>query len=321
MTRSYIGVDLSKDVLDVCDPDRGPARVANDPISLARWLENLGPEEIVVYEATSRCDAPLRAALRQAARPGVRVNPLYAWHFARSLNLAKTDRVDAAMLARFGAERRMDPDPDTDPARETLRGLARRRDQLKAMATQEKNRLADGPEPLVAADIRAELAGLSARAAGMEAAIAAHLAAHPHLAAADRLLRSIPGVGPTTAAVLLAHLGELGRVDRRALASLSGTAPRANESGQRRGRRSIGEGRRRVRQALYMAALSALRHPGFLADFIRRMKGAGKPGKVIALAVARRLVVIANAVLRTGEPFRGASRRLTVEPPAPDLHS
>ena len=212
------------------------------------------------------------------------------------------------MLARLGAERQPAPDPGLDPGREELRALVQRRDQLKRMETQdmetqEKNRLSACTLPLVARDIRAELTGLARRVARIEAAIAGHLAAHPELRAADRLLRSIPGIGAATAVTLLAHLPELGTVDRRAVASLGGVAPRARESGRHRGRRFLGEGRRHVRRALYMAGLSALRHAGFLAGFVARKKAAGKPGKVILMAIARRLLTIANAVLRDGTAF------------------
>jgi transposase len=304
MPRNHIGVDLSKDALDLCDPRRGAVRIANEPGAIAGWIAGLGPDDLVVYEATSGCDNALRLALDDAGQPGVRLNPLHAWHFARSLNRAKTDRLDAQTLARFGAERQPAPDAPLDPAREELRDLVQRRDQLKRMEVQEKNRLARCRHPLVEADIRGELATLAGRVARIEAAIAEHTANHPELTAADRLLRSIPGLGPVSAMVLLAYLGELGRIDRRAIASLAGLAPRAHESGRYRGKRFLGDGRRQVRRVLYMAATSAMRHPGFLAAFIDRMKAAGKPGKVIVMAVARKLLTIANAVLRSDKPFR-----------------
>jgi transposase len=303
MARNHIGVDLSKDVLDICDPRRGATRIANRPAALRRWLAGFGPDDMVVYEATSGCDRRLRLALDAAGLAGVRVNPLHAWHFARSLNLPKTDRVDAAMLARLGAERRPTPDAPHDAAREDLRALVQRRDQLKRMEAQEKNRLSACTLDLVAADIRAELRNLARRIARIETAVAEHIARHPALAAADRLLRSIPGVAAVTSMTLLGHLRELGQVDRRAIASLGGLAPRAHDSGKRQGKRFLGDGRRHVRRALYMASLNELRHPGFLADVVAKMKAAGKPGKVILMAVARRLLTIANAILRTGLPF------------------
>jgi transposase len=185
-----------------------------------------------------------------------------------------------------------------------LRALASRRDQLKRMAAQEKNRLSDCTLDLVDKDIRAELAGLARRIEGIEKAIAEHLARHPALAAAERLLRSIPCFGPATVVTLLAHMAEPGHASRRAIASLGGVAPRARESGRWKGRRSLGDGRRHIRRALFMASLSAFRHPGFLADFNAKKKAARKPGKVILMAVARKLLTIANAILRTGVPFK-----------------
>lgn len=310
MARNYIGVDLAKDFLEVCDPVRGRSRVANRPKAVAHWVAGLGETDFVVYEATSGCDRPLRVALAEAGRPGARVNPLHAWHYARSRNRAKTDRLDAALLADYGRERQPAPDPALDPAREALRALVGRRDQLRRMEVQEKNRLsgclAEGAPALVVRDVRAGLARLARSLAKIEAAIRDEVAGDATLARDARLLRSIPDIGPVTAVTLLAWLAELGHTDRRAAASLAGVAPRARDSGKYRGRRFLGDGRRQVRRALYMAALSELRHPGFLADFVRRMKEAGKPGKVILMAVARRLLVVANAVLRTGEPFRTA---------------
>lgn len=315
MARNYIGVDLSKDALDVCDPVRGVSWIANDPAAISRWLGGLGADDLVVFEATSGCDRALRRALRSSATAGAQLNPLHAWHFARSLNLPKTDKVaqdarfqrDAAMLARLGTERQLEPGTAIAAEREELRALVQRRDQLKRMETQEKNRLGDDPPPLVAADIRAVLAALASRVAAFDKAIAAHIARHPELARASALLRSIPGLGPVTAAVLLGDMPELGHACRREIASLGGLAPRAHESGRMRGRRFIGAGRRHVRRAMFMAALSILRFPGFLAGFVARQKAAGKPGKVIRIAVARRLLTVANAILRTGEPFRKES--------------
>ena len=306
MTRNHIGVDLSKDSLDICDPRRGEARVPNEPAAIAGWLAGLGPDDVIVYEATSVCDRTLRLALGTADHPGVRLNPLHAWHFARSLNRAKTDRLDSAMLARLGAERQPAPSPQLDLAREELRVLVQRRDQLKRMEVQEKNRLSDCAHPLVAKDIRAELANLARRIERIETAIAEHIARQPALETARRRLRTIPGFGAVTAMTLLAHLPELGAVDRRAIASLAGVAPRAHDTGKLHGKRHLGDGRRRVRRALYMAALTALRHAGLLAGFVAKMRAAGRPAKVILMAVGRKLLTIANAILRDGVPFQPA---------------
>lgn len=304
MTRNYIGVDLSKATLDTFDPRHGEARIANRPAAIGRWLAGFAPEDFLVFEATSGCDAALRAAAEARGQAFARVNPLHAWHFAQSLNLAKTDRVDARMLARFGAERQPAATPVADGAREALRELSQRRDQLRRMETREKNRLSACRLALVARDIRAELANLARRIARIEQAIAEHLERHPHLGKAAALLRTIPGIGPVVAVELVAHLPELGQTDRRAIASLGGVAPKARDSGKYRGKRFLGDGRRHVRKALYMAGLSALRHDGFLGEFVQGLRARGKPGKVSVMAVARRLLVIANAVLRDGTAFR-----------------
>ena len=236
MARNYIGVDLAKDFLEVCDPVRGRSRVANRPKAVAHWVAGLGETDFVVYEATSGCDRPLRVALAEAGRPGARVNPLHAWHYARSRNRAKTDRLDAALLADYGRERQPAPDPALDPAREALRALVGRRDQLRRMEVQEKNRLsgclAEGAPALVVRDVRAGLARLARSLAKIEAAIRDEVAGDATLARDARLLRSIPDIGPVTAVTLLAWLAELGHTDRRAAASLAGVAPRARELGQ-----------------------------------------------------------------------------------------
>lgn len=303
MARTFIGVDICKDRLDIHHPGRGDLRLANSAPAIRRWLRGLGPGAILVFEATSRHDRALRAAAGAAGRPFARINPLHGWHFAQSLNLAKTDRVDARMLARLGAERQLAPSLEPAPERAELAELNRRRDQLIRMRTQEKNRLDEASLPLLRRDIQAALRTLSARIARIEAAIAAHLRAHPQLRRQAELLRSIPGIGPATAVALLAHLPQLGRLDRRAIASLGGLAPRAHDTGKFRGKRRIGPGRRHVRQALYMAALSALRHPQLFGGMAQRLLDRGKAGKVVAIALARKILTIANAVLRSETPF------------------
>lgn len=303
MTQNHIGVDLSRDWLDIFDPQGGHFRVANRAGAVRDWLAALGRRDLPVFEATSGCDGVL---LRQAAalgHPVHRVNPLHAWHFAQSLNLAKTDRVDARMLARLGAERRLGASPAFVAERAELAELNTRRDQIRRMETQEKNRLAKTVSGAIRADIASLLRLLARRRVRIEAEIAAFLKAHPASADTVRLLETIPGIGRVASVTLVSAMPELGTCDRRAIASLGGLAPKARESGKWRGRRAIGAGRRHVRRALYMAALSALRHGGFAASLVSRMRAAGKPGKVIAIALARKLLTVANAVIRDRTPF------------------
>lgn len=304
MTHVYLGCDISKEQLDLFDPRSGRASAEpNSAAGIHRLLRDCGPDAILVFEATSGCDQALLRALAKAGQPYVRLNPLHAWHFAQSLNLPKTDRVDARMLARFGAERQPAPHLPPEAARVELAELVGRRDQLKHMETQEKNRLYKATLPITRADIRASLEALAARIAQLEAAIADHVAQTRELNRDARLLRSVPGIGKVISAGLLAHLPELGHLDRRAIASLAGVAPKARESGKFRGRRHIGQGREAVRSWLYMAALSVWRTTNDKLAMIRRMVEAGKPKKVILIALARKIATIANAILRDQKPY------------------
>jgi transposase len=307
MPQNYIGCDISKDRLDIFDPRGGARAHANAAAGIRALIKACGPDCVLVFEATSGCDQALLQALATAGQPYVRLNPLHAWHFAQSLNLPKTDRVDARMLARLGAERQPAPHLPQDPARAELAELADRRDQLKRMETQEKNRLAKTMSPLVRADIRASLKALAARIARFEAEIAGHLARSPDLARDAELLRSVPGIGLVTSANLLARLPELGQLDRRAVASLAGLAPKAHESGKFRGKRRVGQGREVVRRLLYMSALSLWRRPEAMGGLVNRLLAAGKPAKVALIALARKIITIANAVLRDKTPFRTAA--------------
>lgn len=304
MTRTYIGVDLSKDWLDIHDPRSGHSRLPNQEAALRRWLSNLPSDSFLVFEATSLCDQLILRLASALGRPFHRLNPLHGWHFGRSLNLPKTDRIDAAMLARLGAERRLTASPGFAASRATLAELSGRRDQIKRMETQEKNRLAKTFDSTVRRDIEDSLDILAERIRRIDAVIERHLAAHHELARDAALLETIPGVGRVTAVTLLAVLPELGRLDRRAIASLGGLAPRARESGKWRGHRFTGQGRRHVRRALYLSALSAMRAGSPLARFVQRLRDKGKAGKTIAIALARKLLTIANAVIRDQKPFQ-----------------
>ncbi len=304
MTQNFIGVDLSQEQLDVFNPSNGHFQIENTRPAIRAFLRRLCPNDMLVFEATSGCDGGIIREASALGQPFHRANPLHVWHFARSLNLPKTDRVDAKMLARLGAERQLEPSPAFRAERAELAELNGRRNQLKGMETQEKNRLGKTHSHAVIRDIKNQLRHFAARIARIEKAIAAFLKAHPELRKQAELLETIPGIGRITSVTLLSLMPELGHCDRRQIASLGGLAPRARESGKWTGQRHTGDGRRHVRRAFYMAALSASRGQGPLAKFAQRLRAKGKPGKLVLVAVARKLLTIANAVVRDQKEFQ-----------------
>jgi transposase len=301
-----VGIDVSKHTLDVFDADLGRsesvANTAAATASLARELAAGG--RFVVLEATGRYDAQLRRALAAAGVAYARVNPGQARDLARAAGfLAKTDRVDARMLTRLGQALRPRPAEPPDPARERLSRLHRRRDQLVAMRKQERARLSDLLEDDLLEDLQRHLAWLNAEIADLDKRIAQAIAADPRLTATCRLIRSLPGVGPVTATTLLALVPELGRRSPKTIAALAGLAPLNRDSGLHRGKRTIRGGRRRVRQALYMAAVAACRSDTRFASTYRSLVGLGKAPKLALIAVARKLLITANAMVRDQQSF------------------
>jgi transposase len=233
-----------------------------------------------------------------------RVNPGQARDFARSAGfLAKTDRVDARMLARLGEALRPRPAEPADAARERLSRLHKRRDQLVAMRKQERARLSELLEDDLLEYLTRHLAWLNAEIATLDKRIAQAIVADPRLQATCGLLRSLPGVGPVTATTLLALVPELGRRSPKTIAALAGLAPLNRDSGLHRGKRAIHGGRRRVREALYMAAVAACRSDTRFAATYRTLVGLGKPAKLALIAVARKLLVTANAMVRDQQSF------------------
>ena len=299
------GVDVAKDYLDVATyPPGEPRRVPNTPDGHAALAAHLAGVRLVVLEATGGYEAAAVAALHLAGVPVAVVNPRQARDFARVIGRhAKTDRVDAAVLAEFAA--RIGPPPAApDPGRAGLAALLTRRRQVIEMRVMESNRLRPGLPARVRSEIEAHIAWLDDRIAAADRELAAAVRRTPAWRAADDLLRSIPGIGPVASRTLIADLPELGTCPRDRLASLVGLAPFAADSGTRSGGRHIRGGRGTVRRALYMAALSAVRVGGPLRDFADRLKARGKAAKVVLVAVARRLLGIANAVLRDRRPWQ-----------------
>lgn len=299
----YIGVDVAKRWIDVFDPQEGHVRVPT--AELARFARQLPEGVLVVFEASGGYERALVAALQKAGVPSARVNPRQAREYARATGrLAKTDRVDACMLAEMGSALGLEATPSLGKAARRLAALVARRDDLVAMRVQEKNRLAQAHDPAVKADIRSMIALLDRRVAKADTAIADQIATDDALAARAERLRTAPGIGPVTAAVLTARLPELGHVDRRAIASLAGLAPHACDSGQMRGKRMIWGGRADVRRALYLAAFAASRCDPDLKAFRTRLTDAGKPHKLALIACARRLLERLNAIIRDDRDYR-----------------
>lgn len=299
-----LGIDVSGAHLDACLHPQGRSRRfpnRQEGISaLIAWARE--QEAFVVLEATAPWDQPLIRALEAAGSPFHRANPKRARDFARSMGLlAKTDAVDARMLALYGARLPLRPTEPVAPERLELQGLNARRDQLVLMRKAERTRLKGTTDPVLIDSLKAVLAMLDEQVRTLERRIAECLAQCAALARDAAILRAAAGVGPVCAAVLLAAMPELGRVDRRAVAALAGLAPVARDSGLLRGKRHVQGGRKRVRDALYMAALAAIR-VGRWKQAYDRLRNLGKPPKAAIIAVARKLLVALNAAIRDQTP-------------------
>jgi len=296
-----IGCDVSKRSLDIFDGESETFEcIANNDKTISAFVARLTNRRLlVVFEATGSYDARLRRTLERAGVPFARVNPNRSRSFAKAEGiLAKTDRVDARMLALMGRKMELVPDPASCPTRRKLTALMKRRDQLVATRKQEKIRLHEVDVPEIAENIRTHIAWLKTRIDEIDDQVQALIANHEALSRDARIMQSIPGVGDVTSSLLLALMPEIGSASRRAVSALAGVAPVNNDSGMRRGQRHIRGGRKRVRDALYMAALSAVRNSPRFKAFYEALREAGKPAKVALIAVARKLLVIINAMIR-----------------------
>ena len=297
----FIGIDVAKATLDIATLPEGETwTVTNDDPgiqTLAPQLVVLTPT-LIVLEATGGFEATVAAALAHLGLPVVIVNPRQVRDFAKALGrLAKTDALDAAILAEFGQKVRPAPRPLPDEAARCLDALLTRRRQLIDMLTAEKNRLGFARDP-VKRDITQHIRWLAKRLADVDGDLQEAVSASPLWQAKEDLLRSVPGVGRVTAVTLLAELPELGRLSRREIAALVGVAPLNRDSGTLRGKRMVWGGRAPVRAVLYMATLVGIRHNPILRTFYERLRAAGKPFKVAATACMRKLLTILNAMVR-----------------------
>ena len=297
----WVGIDVSKARLDVALGVAGELLwVANDArgiASLVARLVELAPE-LVVLEASGGLQTALVAELGAAQLPVVVVNPRQVRDFARAIGqLAKTDALDARMLALFAERIRPQVRPLPGEQELELKALVARRRELVEMITAERNRLSRAPK-LLHKEIRAHLRWLEGRLKDRDHDLDRMLRNSPLWREREDLLRAVPGVGPVLCATLLADLPELGALSRHQIAKLVGVAPLNCDSGTMRGRRAVWGGRAQVRAALYMATLAAVRCNPALKTFYLRLRSAGKPAKVALTAAMRKLLTILNAMLK-----------------------
>lgn len=300
-----VGIDVSKHHLDIFDEAIDASeRIDNATQAITQLVARWRCDTLVVFEATGVYDLELREALRQAGVRFARINPARARDFARaSGQLAKTDPIDARMLAAFARAMTPATEQVATPARNALARLAKRRDQLVSMRAQEKNRRSEAEDRAMAERIGRLIAVLDDEIAEIEAEISALIKAEQEIAEDAQLMRSLPGIGPVACMQLLAQMPELGRVGPKQVAALAGLAPFNVDSGTYRGKRKIGGGRKRIRDALYMAALNAVRRADPFKAFYERLRKAGKPAKLALIAVARKLLTVLNAMMRDRKPY------------------
>ena len=307
----FIGIDVAKERLDVHLRPTGEAlAVARDGDGLAALIERLAKlaPSLIVLEATGGFEATVAAALSAAGLPLVVVNPRQIRDFARATGrLAKTDRLDAEAIARFAEAVRPEPRALPDAAARHLGELVARRRQLIEMIGSESQRRRQLHEPKLVRGVDAHLVWLQKELARIETDVGDTVRGSPVWRAAEDLLVSVPGIGRTSARLLIAELPELGHLDRRQIASLVGVAPVNRDSGTFRGRRMVMGGRANVRKALYMPTLTAaIRFNPALQALYLRLTGRGKPAKVALTAAMRKLLTILNAILKSQTPWQSA---------------
>lgn len=302
----YVGIDVSKAMLDVaCFHSRDFQQFKNTPrgiLKLLGWLMEIQPR-LVVLEATGGLELPCTAELMRAGLPIAIVNPGRVRGFARSIGqLAKTDKLDAMVIAHFAQATQPEPRKAPTPQEEKLSALLTRRRQLIEMLTAEKNRRHSARFGMQA-DIQEHIDWIQQKLNQLDQEIDTHIGHYPEWKQKSHLLMSVPGVGRVTTITLLALLPELGNVNRQQIAALVGVAPVNKDSGKRQRKRRVFGGRANVRSVLYMAALSASKHNPYIRSFYNRLLKSGKEKKVALTACMRKLLVILNAISRLNQTF------------------
>jgi len=307
MHELFVGIDVAKDTLEVHERPSGEGiTVTNDE----RGLQELGARfgqrvpALIGLEATGGYEVVVAATLTSAGLPVAVVNPRQIRDFARATGqLAKTDALDAAVIARFAEAVRPPVRPLATGTAQALGELVARRRQLVEMLGAERNRQGQVRDRQVQRQLGAHVKWLTKALADLDRELQDTIRSSPVWRETEELLRSVPAIGPVTAHTLIAEVPELGRLGRRQIAALMGVAPLNRDSGTFRGRRMIGGGRASVRRVLYMAALVAVRYNPRIAAFYARLTGAGRPKKVALVAAMRKLLTILNAILRDHRPW------------------
>ncbi len=297
----FIGIDVAKASLDIAVQPEGKGwSCPNDEAEFKDLVKQLRPRKptLIVLEATGGLEITVVAALASAGLPVVVVNPRQVRDFAKATGqLAKTDRIDAQVLARFAEAVRPTIRPLKDAKTRELDALLTRRRQLTDMLTAEKNRLSSAPKP-VRRDIKNHITWLEKRLRDVNNGLNSAIKDSPIWREHDEILQSTPGVGPVLSVTLLAELPELGTLNRRQIAALAGVAPFNRDSGRFRGKRSIWGGRAEIRSVLYMSTLTAVRCNPVIRTFYQRLIGAGKKHKVAMTACMRKLLTILNIMIK-----------------------
>lgn len=304
--KPVVGIDISKRQLDVAVAGEATAREwTNDAKGigdLSRWLKKLRPK-LVVMEASGGLEGPLVGHLAGEQLPVAVINPTRIRAFARAEGqLAKTDRIDAAVIARFGLKMEPAPQRPHDQTQIDLNALVTRRRQVVTILTSEKNRLHTAPD-VIREDIENHIAWLQTTLEKLDQQIAQTIVDNPDWQEKHNILQSAPGVGRVTATTMVSHLPELGQLNRQQIAALVGVAPFNRDSGPRRGKRRIFGGRAAVRSVLYMATLSATKHNPVIKSFYERLLANGKPRKVALTACMRKFLTILNAMVKNRQTW------------------
>ncbi len=298
---SYLGIDTGKKDLHLGSTDRCLQRLDNTAAghrALVKRLAAMQPKCIAI-EASGGYERPVVEALQDADLPVAVVQPGCVRHFAKSAKvLAKTDTIDAVVIARFAQAHQPQPTAPTPESVRKIRALRDRREQIVQDRVREQNRLETCADSQIAKDIRRSIRRLEAQEKKLDQQIAQHIKDDEQMNAKAKAMTAVTGVAQKTASTLLAHMPELGTMGRQPITALAGLAPHPQESGRWKGKRRIHGGRAAVRKALYMAAQSAAQHCPVLSPFYKRLRAAGKPYKVAIIACARKILIQLNTIMK-----------------------